>query len=183
VLSGLLGLCWSVISQLTRDSRRYAHDTRAVITLIRHIGERQLLSDQLPPLRGVVGRGRRRYGVPPLLSTRPPLPPTFSGLKFVQKLVHCCNWLLTETQCKIISVQHVRRPKTFKNLCLSLVSGVPHFFLSTTPLHPLSSMRTPIAHLLSYTALLQTVSLELTRLETIVHNFPDVNRFSTFLYR
>ena len=23
-----------------------------------------------------------------------------------QKLVHCCNWLLTETQCKIISVQH-----------------------------------------------------------------------------
>jgi len=23
----------------------------------------------------------------------------------VQKLVHCCNWLLTETQCKIISVQ------------------------------------------------------------------------------
>jgi len=44
-------------------------------------------------------------------------------------------------------------------------------------------MRTPIAHLLSYTALLQTVSLELTRLETIVHNFPDVNRFSTFLYR
>jgi len=97
----------------------------------------------------------------------------------VQKLVHCCNWLLTETQCKIISVQHVRRPKTFKNLCLSLVSGVPHFFLRTTPLHPLSSMRTPIAHLLSYTALLQTVSLELTRLETIVHNFPDVNRFST----
>jgi len=31
--------------------------------------------------------------------------PHFFGLKFVQKLVHCCNWLLTETQCKIISVQ------------------------------------------------------------------------------
>ena len=29
----------------------------------------------------------------------------FFGLKFVQKLVHCCNWLLTEKQCKIISVQ------------------------------------------------------------------------------
>jgi len=34
-----------------------------------------------------------------------PTPPTFFGLKFVQKLVHCCNWLLTEMQCKIISVQ------------------------------------------------------------------------------
>jgi len=33
-----------------------------------------------------------------------PTPPLF-GLKFVQKLVHCCNWLLTETQCKTISVQ------------------------------------------------------------------------------
>jgi len=33
-----------------------------------------------------------------------PTPPLF-GLKFAQKLVHCCNWLLTETQCKIISVQ------------------------------------------------------------------------------
>jgi len=52
----------------------------------------------------------------------------------VQKLVHCCNWLLTETQCKIILVQHVCRPKLFKNLCLSLVSGVHHFFLG---LHPL----------------------------------------------
>ena len=30
--------------------------------------------------------------------------PHFFGLKFVQKLVHCCNWLLTEMQCKIISV-------------------------------------------------------------------------------
>jgi len=49
----------------------------------------------------------------------------------VQTLVHCCNWLLTETQCKIILVQHVCRPKLFKNLCLSLVSGVPHFFFRT----------------------------------------------------
>ena len=56
--------------------------------------------------------------------TGPPLS-HFFGLKFVQKLVPCCNWLLTETQCKIISVQHVCRPKLFKNLCLSLVSGVP----------------------------------------------------------
>ena len=183
MLSGLLGFCWSVISQLTRDSRRYAHDTRAVITLIRHIAERQLLSDQLAPLRGVVGGDAGGTASPHFCRRVLHSPPTFSGLKFVQKLVHCCNWLLTETQCKIISVQHVRRPKTFKNLCLSLVSGVPHFFLRTTPLHPLSSMRTPIAHLLSYTAVLQTVSLELTRLETILHNFPDVNRFSTFLYR
>jgi len=49
----------------------------------------------------------------------------FFGLKFVQKLVHCCDWLLTETQCKIILVQHVCRPKLLKNLCVSLVSGVP----------------------------------------------------------
>ena len=35
---------------------------------------------------------------------RPPVFFDFFGLKFVQKLVHCCNWLLTETQCKIISV-------------------------------------------------------------------------------
>jgi len=55
--------------------------------------------------------------------------PHLFGLKFVQKLVHCCNWLLTETQCKIISVEHVCRPKLFKNLCLGLVSGVPRFFL------------------------------------------------------
>ena len=41
--------------------------------------------------------------------TRPPLPHSF-GLKFVQKLVHCCNWLLSETQCKIISVQQQQRP-------------------------------------------------------------------------
>jgi len=54
-----------------------------------------------------------------------------------QKLVHCCSWLLTETQCKIISVQHVCRPKLFKNLCLSLVSGVSHFFFRTTPLAPI----------------------------------------------
>ena len=54
--------------------------------------------------------------------------PHFFVLKFLQKLVHCCNWLLTETQCKIISVQHVCRPELFKNLCLSLVSGALHFF-------------------------------------------------------
>jgi len=34
----------------------------------------------------------------------PHSPPPF-GLKFVQTLVHCCSWLFTETQCKIISVQ------------------------------------------------------------------------------
>jgi len=44
--------------------------------------------------RGVVGRGHGGTASP-----------HFLGLKFMQKLVHCCNWLLTETQCKIISVQ------------------------------------------------------------------------------
>ena len=61
-----------------------------------------------------------------------PTPPLF-GLKFVQKLVHCCNWLLTETQCK--------------NFCLSVVLGVPHFFFRTTPpasLSPRSSLTTSL---------------------------------------
>ena len=57
--------------------------------------------------RGVVGRGRAEGRRPPLFSTgrtRPHSPPLF-GLKFVQKLVDCCcNWLLTETQRKIIFV-------------------------------------------------------------------------------
>jgi len=52
--------------------------------------------------RGVVGQGRggtasrtffRQGDASPL--------PHFFGLKFVQKLVHCCSWILTETQCKI----------------------------------------------------------------------------------
>jgi len=56
--------------------------------------------------RGVVGE----WGdcVPaPLFSTGGTRPPLlhFFGLKFVQKLVHGCNLLLTETQCEIISVQ------------------------------------------------------------------------------
>jgi len=71
-----------------------------------------------------VGRGRGG-------GRRPPLPPLF-GLKFVQKLVlvHCCNWLLTETQCKIISVQHVRRPKLFKkSLSKSCFRRPPTSFL------------------------------------------------------
>ena len=91
-------------------------------------------------IRGVVGR-RRGGRHPPLFSTggRVPHFHHYFGLKFVQTLVHCCNWLLTETECKIISVQQnvfltcmsvrVCRPKLFKNLCLSLVSGVPQFFL------------------------------------------------------
>jgi len=112
--------------------------------------------------QGVVGRVRGGTASPTFFDrgTRPALP-HFFGLKFVQKLVHCCNWLLTETQCKIISVRtaelmsicyrhsntsrciagqdqrsaviifltctsvRVCRPKLFKNLCLSLVSGVP----------------------------------------------------------
>ena len=55
---------------------------------------------------GVVERGRGGRRLPTFSTggTRPPLP-HFFGLKFVQKLVDCCNWLLTETQFKIISVQ------------------------------------------------------------------------------
>jgi len=58
------------------------------------------------PSRGVVGRGRGGTASPHFFRQGDTSPlPHFFGLKFVQKLVHCCNWLLTETQCKIISVQ------------------------------------------------------------------------------
>jgi len=85
---------------------------------------------QLPRLlpRGVVGRGRCPHFFDS--GDASPIPPLF-GLKFVQKLVHCCNWLLTETQCK--------------NFFPSVVLGVPHFFFRTTPpasLSPRSSLTT-----------------------------------------
>jgi len=65
-----------------------------------------------------IGSGAGRGGMAYFLlfltrETRPPLLPHFFGLKFVQKLVHFCNWLLPEMQCKIISVQHACRPKLF----------------------------------------------------------------------
>ena len=63
-------------------------------------------SDVLHPTQGCSGGD----GVPHFFRQGgrvPHSPPHFFGLKFVQRLVHCCNWLLTEKQCKIISVQHV----------------------------------------------------------------------------
>jgi len=63
-----------------------------------------------------------------------PHSPQFFGLKFVQTLVNCCNWLLTETQCKIVSVQHVCRPKLFKNfLSKSCFRRPPLLFLGLQP--------------------------------------------------
>ena len=61
-------------------------------------------ADDTPPR----GAGTRGDGVPHFFDRRdasPTTPPPLFGLKFVQKLVHCCNWLLAETQCEIISVQ------------------------------------------------------------------------------
>ena len=75
----------------------------------------------LRPEQGCSGAGTRGDGVP-----------HFFGLKFVQKLVlvHCCNWLFTETQCKIISVQHVCRPELFKkSLSKSCFRRPPTSFL------------------------------------------------------
>ena len=57
--------------------------------------------------QGCSGAGTRGGRRPPTFFDREdasPTPPLF-GLKFVQKLVHGCNWLLTETQCEIVSVQ------------------------------------------------------------------------------
>jgi len=85
--------------------------------------------------QGCSGAGTRWDGVPHFFDrgARPPLPPLF-GLKFVQKLVHCCNWLLTETQCKIILVQHVCRPKLFKKPLSKSCFRRPPFLFRTTPL-------------------------------------------------
>jgi len=106
----------------------------------------------VPEIRSV-GRGREGMASPRFFrqGRRVPHSSHFFGQKFAQKLVHCCNWLLTETQCKILfqysgiflTCMSVRvcRPKLFKNLCLSLVSGVPHYFFRTTPL-PEIRMRT-----------------------------------------
>ena len=96
-----------------------------------------------------MGRGRGD-GVPPLFSTggtRPPLP-HFFGLKFVQKLAHCCNWLLTETQCKNFSTTELVFHVTV-NLCLSLVSGVPP--TSFLGLHPWPASSAHHTHLLMRT--------------------------------
>jgi len=73
-------------------------------------------------IRGVVGRGREGMAS---------LTPSLFLTEIRAKLVHCCNWLLTETQCKIISVHHECRPKMFKNLRLSLVSGLHPWTRST----------------------------------------------------
>jgi len=86
-----------------------------------------------------VGRGRGGRRPPTFFDrgTRPPPPPLF-WIKIRAKVSPLLQLvILAETQCKIISVQHVCRPKLFKNLCLSLVAGVPHFFFRTTPLSTL----------------------------------------------
>ena len=56
--------------------------------------------------QGCSGAGTRGDDVLPLFFDTGDASPTpiLFGLKFVQKLVHCCNWLLTETQCKIILI-------------------------------------------------------------------------------
>jgi len=80
------------------------------VGLCRDAGHWQTFCFQTPLLRyaaqSVVGRVRGGTASPTFFDrgARPALP-HFFGLKFVQKLVHCCNWLLTETQCKIISVR------------------------------------------------------------------------------
>jgi len=58
------------------------------------------------------GAGTRWDSVPQFFRPRGRVPHSshFFGLKFVQKLVHCCNRLLTETQCKIIFKSCFRRP-------------------------------------------------------------------------
>jgi len=80
-------------------------------------------------------------GVPPLFSTvgRVPHPsPTFSGLKFVPRLASSCIAGQDQRSAVAIFLMCMRvrvcRPKLFKNLCLSLVSGVPPLLFRNTPL-------------------------------------------------
>jgi len=103
--------------------------------------------------RGVVGR-RRGDGVPHFFERggdASPTPPLF-GLKFVQKfstaeLISICYRHSNTSSCIagqdqrsavviFLTCMSVRvcRPKLFKNLCLSLVSGVPPLLFRTTPL-------------------------------------------------
>jgi len=79
-------------SSLSTQKRKLENDIQAM-----HVRAHQ----------GCSGAGRAGRRPPAFFDRRDasPTPPHFFGLKFVQKVVHCCNWLLTETQCKIISVQ------------------------------------------------------------------------------
>jgi len=67
----------------------------------------------------------------------PPLPPLFAICYGHSNTSSCIAGQDQRSAVAIyltfISVR-VCRPKLFKNLCLSLVSGVPHFFFRTTPL-------------------------------------------------
>ena len=48
--------------------------------------------------QGCSGAGTRGDGIPHFFDMGDAFPtPPFFGLKFVQTLLHCCNWLLTET--------------------------------------------------------------------------------------
>ena len=141
--------------------------------------------------------------------------PHFFRLKFVQKLVQCCNWLLTETQCKIISVKQnlisicyrhsntssciagqdqrsavaifltctsvrVCRPKLFKNLRLSLVSGVPHFF-TTTPLLGAPLVRTPMRIIYNISAYMTDFSLLGNFLRKPVRSYISLSQAMRFI--
>jgi len=126
----------NVAMQVVRKSWQVAQESSAIADgprdalfyskscLLLHNEDR---SNEVTALQSCSGAETRGDGVSPT-------PPLFR-LKFMQTFVHCCNWLLTERQCKIMSVQHVCRPKLLKNICLSLVSGAfPPLLFRTTPL-------------------------------------------------
>jgi len=60
-------------------------------------------------IQGCSGAGTREGASPHFFRQGgrvPGHPPPLFWTEFRAKVVHCCNWLLTETQCKIISVQY-----------------------------------------------------------------------------
>jgi len=96
----------------TASSTRLLGHARVCSSPRRHLDQLARLCtahgrDQRTDSMGVVGRGCGGTASPHFFRQggRVPHSPSFFGLKFVQTFFHCCNWLLTETQCKIISVQ------------------------------------------------------------------------------
>ena len=95
-------LCQHALSPLRAVQRR--QQLRTAVVRTSHVSQSLELSGICQECSGA---GTQEDGVPHYFRQEGRVPHSshFFGLKFVPKLVHCCNWLLTETQCKIISVQ------------------------------------------------------------------------------
>ena len=92
---------------VTRQSITRSISVRSTQTKYRLNRRRGACSDGFGANRGDNSPGVKWSGDAGEGGRRPPLPPLFWTEMRAKKLVHCCNGLLTETQCKIISVQQI----------------------------------------------------------------------------